>query len=110
MSRSSGDGAQSPEHKSSSGFVNVFKSLTGTRSNKVPTLRAQASIAQHLNSPTPPKALLYAGQSEYEILYNQIKSDRPLQERVAAAEAITKLLPDGPVDGVCRSYNLAGSC
>ena len=103
MSPASGDVAQTPEAKSTGGLVSVFKSLTGNKSNKSPSLRSQASVAQQLNNAHTPKSAIYGGPPNYELLCTQLKPANPLPERIAAAEALQHAVLDYPLNSVRRS-------
>lgn len=107
MSPAAGDAAHTPEAKGTSGLVSVFKSLTGTKSNKSPSLRSQASVAQQLNNAHTPKSAIYGGPPNYELLCNQIKAANALSERIAAAEALQHAVLDYPLNSVCRTWRSA---
>src|ERR1700709_157567 len=87
MSPSSGDVAQTPEPKSSSGLASVFKSLTGNKS-KNPNPQSPASVAQQLNSASTLKNAAYEGPPNYEHLHEQLKVGNVLADRLAAAESL----------------------
>ncbi len=96
----SGDVAQTPESKSS-GFVNVFKNLTGNRSSKAPGTQSSASIAQQLNGPINLQTAVYGGPPNYEQLYEQLKVGNNLADRTAAAKLLRNAVQDYPLSGVC---------
>jgi hypothetical protein len=100
MSPAVGDGAQFPEPKSTSGFASVFKSLTGNKSSRSPNPQSPASIAQHPNGAHPLQPSIYGGPPNYEHLYEQVKPDKPLADRISAAESLRLAVQDYPLSGV----------
>jgi hypothetical protein len=100
MSPSSGDVAQTPEPKSSSGLASVFKSLTGSKSYKNPPAQSPASIAHNLNTSNTLKNAIYGGPPNYEQLVEQLKVGNALPERLAAAESLRHAVQDYPLSGV----------
>jgi len=113
MPPSSGDVAQTPEPKSTGGLASVFKSLTGSRSNKSlfvatnshpPTAAANLQLAQQLSNATAVKGGIYGGPHDYEYLYGQLKAGKSLAERRAAADSLRLALADYPLSGVCLPF------
>jgi hypothetical protein len=100
MSPSSGDVAQTPEPKSTSGLASVFKSLTGSKSSKNPSAQSPASIAQNLNTSNTLKNAIYGGPPDYEQLFEQLKLGNALPDRLAAAESLRHAVQDYPLSGV----------
>jgi hypothetical protein len=100
--------AQTPEPKSTGGLAGVFKSLTGQKSSKnalppppitsIPAATVQ--LAQHLNGPDTPRGAIYWGPAEYQELYERLKPERPLSDRLAAADALRLAVADYPLNGV----------
>ena len=101
MPPTSGDVAQTPEPKSTSGLASVFKSLTGSKSSKSPNVQSPASTPQHLGNANTLKNAIYGGPLNYEKLFEQLKVGNPLQERLAAAESLRHAVQDYPLSGVC---------
>jgi hypothetical protein len=101
MSPSSGDAAQPPETKSTSGLASVFKSLTGNKLSKSLNPQSPASIAQQLNSANTLQSAIYGGPLDYEQLHEQLKIGHPLSDRLAAAESLRHAVQDYPLSGVC---------
>lgn len=101
MSPSSGDVAQTPEPKSTSGLASVFKSLTGSKSSKSPNAQSPASIPQHLGTANTLKNAIYGGPPDFEQLSEQLKVGNVLQDRLAAAESLRHAVQDYPLSGVC---------
>ncbi len=95
-----GDVTQTPESKSTGGLVSVFKSLTGNKSVKSPSLRTQASIAQQLNNAQTSKNTIHDSPSHYDALCNQLKAENPLAERLVAVEALKGAILEYPLSGV----------
>jgi hypothetical protein len=100
MSPTVGDAAQIPEPKSSSGFASVFKSLTGSKSSRSPNPQSPAAVAQHLNGAHTLQSSIYGGPPNYEHLYEQLKQERSLAERVSAAESLRLAVQDYPLSSV----------
>lgn len=100
MSPSSGDVAQTPESKSTSGLASVFKSLTGSKSSRNPNAQSPASIAQNLNTANTLKNAIYGGPPNYDQLFEQLKVGNPLPDRLAAAESLRHAVQDYPLSGV----------
>jgi hypothetical protein len=97
MSPAAGDAAQSPESKSTSGFASVFKSLTGNKSSRSTNPQSPAAIPH----PNGPHTLsMYGGPPNYEHLFEQLKPEKPLAERVSAAESLRLAVQDYPLSGV----------
>lgn len=97
----SGDVAQTPEPKSTSGLASVFKSLTGSKSSKNPSAQSPASIAQNLSTANTLKNAIYGGPPNYEQLFEQLKVGNALSDRLAAAESLRHAVQDYPLSGVC---------
>ncbi|KAI6250780.1 Tuberous sclerosis 2 [Erysiphe necator] len=96
-----------PESKSSSGLVNVFKSLTGIRPLKKQNSRSLLPPHQNdvkgyglrnKNDQDPPN---------YNLLLEQLKAGNPLADRVAAAESLRFAIQQHPVNGL--SFILKGA-
>jgi hypothetical protein len=100
MSPAVGDTAQIPEPKSTSGFASVFKSLTGNKSSRSPNPQSPAAVAQHPNGAHPLQPSIYGGPPNYEHLYEQLKPERPLAERVSTADSLRLAVQDYPLSGV----------
>ena len=94
MSPAVGDGAQTLESKSTSGFASVFKSLTGNKSSRIPNPQSPASIAPHPNGAHPLQPSIYGGPPNYEHLYEQLKPEKPLADRISAAESLRLAVQD----------------
>lgn len=110
MSPASGDVAQTPEPKSTSGFASVLKSLTGSRPTRNPNPGSPASQSgsTSLRPSAYPQSATYGGPPDYEHLYDRLKPGNPLADRLAAAEALRHAVQDYPLSGVgglVRSYN-----
>jgi hypothetical protein len=103
MSPSSGDVAQTPEPKSSSGLASVFKSLTGSKSSKSPNAQLPASAAQQLSGASPLKNAIYGGPPNHEQLYEQLKPGNLLSDRIVAAEALRHAVQDYSLSSVGAS-------
>lgn len=101
MSPSSGDVVQTPEPKSSSSLVNVFKSLTG---NKLKNLPSPAPIAQQLHNSNSLKHAAYEGPPNYEQLHEHLKAGNPLTDRLAAAESLRHAVQDYPLSSVTSIF------
>lgn len=98
MSPSNGDSPLSPESRSSGGIASVFKSLTGKGSVKASSTSSPAAVsnihvAQQINT-IAPKNAIYGGPSNYNQLYEQLKPDRPLSERLSAAQSLRYVVLD----------------
>lgn len=102
-----GSAVQTPEPKRS--IAGVFKSLTSGKGNKsatssplssssIPATAAQ--LAQRLHGPDTPGGVVYGGPSGFEELYERVKPEKPLPERIAAAEALRVAVTDYPLSGV----------
>lgn len=100
MSPPSGDVAQIPEPKSTSGLASVFKSFAGSKSSKTPNPQSPASIPQHLNTANTLKNATYGGPPNYEQLSEQLKIGNALPDRLAAAESLRHAVQDYPLSGV----------
>ena len=100
MSPAIGDAAQTPESKSTSGFASVFKSLTGNKSLRSQNPHSPVSIAQHASGAHPLQPSIYGGPADYEYLYEQLKPDKPLADRISAAESLRLAVQDYPLSGV----------
>ncbi|KAN0103023.1 protein of unknown function (DUF3384) domain containing protein [Hyaloscypha variabilis] len=104
MSPAAGDAAQSPESKSTSGFASVFKSLTGNKSSRSTNPQSPAAIPH----PNGPHTLsMYGGPPNYEHLFEQLKPEKPLAERVSAAESLRLAVQDYPLSGVTSIFKQA---
>jgi hypothetical protein len=99
MSPAIGDVAQTPEPKSTSGFASVFKSLTGNKSSRSPNPQSPGSIA-HPNGSNALQPSIYGVPPNYEHLYEQLKPDNSLANRVSAAESLRLAVQDYPLSGV----------
>ena len=110
MSPSSGDVAQTPESKSTGGLVNVFKSLTGSKSSKSLNHQLPGPIIQPHNATNTLKTALYGGPPNYEQLFEQLKSGNPLPDRLAAAESLRHAVQDYPLSGVCLLLVMLFGC
>jgi hypothetical protein len=99
MSPAIGDVAQTPEPKSTSGFASVFKSLTGNKSSRSPNPESPGSIA-HLNGANALQPSIYGAPPNYEHLYEQLKPENSLADRVSAAESLRLAVQDYPLSGV----------
>ncbi|KAK2628641.1 hypothetical protein QTJ16_001744 [Diplocarpon rosae] len=107
MSPTSGDVAQTPEPKSSSGFASVFKSLTGgNRSTKNPILGSPASLngTSSLQPTIRPQSTTHGGPPDYEHLYDKLKPGNTLADRLVAAEALRRAVQDYPLSGVTSIF------
>src|SRR5271156_5516066 len=102
MSPSSGDVAQTPEPKSTSGLASVFKSLTGSKSSRRPNPQSPASIAHQLSSGNTLQNAIYGGPPNYEQLYEQLNVGNSLADRLAAAASLRHAVQDYPLSGVRR--------
>ena len=100
MSPSSGEVAQTPEPKSSSGLASVFKSLTGNKSSKSLNVQSSASIAQKLNATAIGPAAVHGGPPDFEHFHQLLKSGNNISDRISAAEALRYAVQDYPIDGV----------
>ena len=106
MSSLPGDVAQSPpESKSTGGLANVFKSLTSSRSAKIPSPQSSTSsgnvqFVPQTNSINTVRNAIYGGPPNYEQLYEQLKSGKPLSDRLAAAESLRHAVVDYPLSNV----------
>ena len=110
MSPSSADAAPIPEPKITSGLASVLKSLTGSKSSKIPNHQAPALIPQHLNTANTLKNAIYGGPPNYEQLFEQLKVGNSLSDRLAAAEFLRHAVQDYPLSGVgCLSAKLLGA-
>lgn len=105
MSPASGDIAQTPESKSSSGLASVFKSLTGNKLSR--TTNASAN-AQPPSSAGNLQSAIYGGPPNYEQLYEQLKIGNPLPERISAADSLRHAVNSYPLSGVSIVGNLGG--
>jgi hypothetical protein len=101
MSPSSGDVAQTPEPKSTSGLASVFKSLTGSKSSRNPNPQSPASAAQNPNGTNTAPAAVCGRPPNFEQLYGQLKSGNALADRISAAESLRHAVLDYPLEGVC---------
>lgn len=102
MSPSAGDVTQTPDSKPSGGFASVFKNLTGSRSSKSPNPQSPASLPQQSNGSSALQPAIYGGPPNYEQLYEQLKVENPLSERIAAAESLRIAVQDYPLSDVCQ--------
>lgn len=100
MSPSAGEVSQTPDSKPSSGFASVFKNLTGTRPSKSPNPQSPVATTQQVNDGGSLQPASYGGPPNYEDLYAQLKEGNPLQDRIAAAEALRHAVADYPLSGV----------
>lgn len=100
----SGDVAQTPESRTTGGFANVLRNLTGSRLTRTPLPATQPhpspavaslQIAQELNTP------VYGGPLEYQHLYGQLKNGKTLADRRSAADTLRLALGDYSLEGVC---------
>ncbi|RFU25679.1 hypothetical protein B7463_g10662, partial [Scytalidium lignicola] len=111
MSPSNGDSPLSPESRSSGGLASVFKSLTGKGSVKSATPSSPAAIsniqvAQQLSA-IAPKNAIYGGPPNFDQLYEQLKSEKPLSERLAAAQSLRYIVLDYPLSDVVNIWYVA---
>jgi len=97
MSPTAGDAAQSSESKSTSGFASVFKSLTGNKASRSANPQSPATIP-HANGPHT--LSVYGGPPNYEDLFEQLKPEKPLADRISAAESLRLAVQDYPLSSV----------
>ncbi|POS86382.1 hypothetical protein EPUL_002681 [Erysiphe pulchra] len=88
------------ESRYSNGLVNVLKSLTGIR-----PLRNQSSRSQLHAHQTDVKASDLRNKndqdpSNYKLLFEQLKSENPLADRIAAADSLRLSIQKFPVNGL----------
>ena len=101
MSLPTGEVVQNPEPKSTNGLVNVFKSLTGNKSARNPSLQSPASaLAPQLTTANTLKKTIYGGPPNYEQLLELLKDGNPIPKRLAAAESLRHAVQDYPISGV----------
>ena len=99
MSPTAGDAAQSSESKSTGAFASVFKSLTGNKASRSTNPQSPATIPH----PNGPHTLsIYGGPPNYEHLFEQLRPEKPLAERISAAESLRLAVQDYPLSGVSR--------
>jgi hypothetical protein len=103
MSPLTGDVAQTPEPKSSSGLANVFKTLTGNKSKNA-NLQSPASIAQQLNSASALRNAPFEGPPNYQQLHERLKAGNSLGDRLAAAATLRHAVQDYPLSGVTSIF------
>lgn len=100
MSPPAGDVAQTPEPKTSSGFVSVFKNLTGGRSSRSLNAQSPPPNAQQHNVTSAPQPAIYGGPPNFEQLYEQLKAGNSLADRASAAQALRIAVQDYPITSV----------
>jgi hypothetical protein len=106
MSPSSGDVAQAPDSKSTSGLASVIRGLTGKKSSNPPSPALASvpatnpSFVRQFNSTSTLRSAIYGGPSNHEQLYEQLRTEKPLPERLAAAETLRYAVADYPLSGV----------
>ncbi|KAH8821522.1 hypothetical protein F5884DRAFT_850748 [Xylogone sp. PMI_703] len=100
-----------PEPRSAGGLASVFKSLTGKGSVKSsnpssPAAVSNIHVAQQLNT-IAPKNAIYGGPPNFDQLYEQLKPERPLSERLTAAQSLRYVILDYPLSDVANIWYAA---
>ncbi|KAI9746399.1 MAG: Tuberous sclerosis 2-like protein [Claussenomyces sp. TS43310] len=109
MPSSSGDPAQTPDHKSTGGLAGVFKSLAGkaraTQLSPLPFSSISTAPLQHLYGSPGASVAVYGSSSGFEELCEQLKPGRALADRLVAADALRLALADYPISSILRIWH-----
>ncbi|KAI1006739.1 hypothetical protein K3495_g1475 [Podosphaera aphanis] len=96
-----------PESRSTSGFISVFRSLTGIKPLRNQNSRSQSSGRKHA---TGGFSLLNAsrkGSPDYKSLFEQLRAENPLSTRISAADSLSLVVQQYPMNGVTSIFNRA---
>ncbi|SZF04243.1 unnamed protein product [Blumeria hordei] len=96
-----------PESKPMSGFVNVFKSLTGIRPTKTTNLQLQSSGSQQTPKTSSPFHKIHKELCNFESLIEQLGNENSLSTRTTAATYLCTVVQQYPGNRVSRIFNRA---